>query len=222
MIDLNIIKFDQKGLVPAVIQDADDGQVLMLGYMNLDSLKLTLKSGRAHFFSRSRNRLWEKGETSGNYLEVKEILYDCDQDALLVSVIPTGPTCHTGEKSCFYRYLERRPEKQPTPPANPQILDAIYKIILKRKKERPPGSYVASLMEAGLEKIVRKIGEESLEVILASQAKEEKYLLNELADLWFHSLVLLGYKEIAPDGVWKVLKDRFGRPGGKEGPLTNG
>jgi phosphoribosyl-ATP pyrophosphohydrolase/phosphoribosyl-AMP cyclohydrolase len=216
MVDLGTIKFDKQGLVPAVIQDAGDGQVLMLGYMNLDSLKLTLKSGRVNFFSRSRNRLWEKGETSGNYLELNEILYDCDQDALLLKVIPAGPTCHTGEKSCFYRYLERPPDKKPTPPAKADILEAIYKIILQRKKERPTGSYVASLMEGGQEKIARKIGEEALEVVLASQGKEEKALVNELADLWFHSLVLLGYKEIPPRGVWKVLQDRFGQSGGKD------
>ena len=216
MIDLASIRFDQQGLAPAVIQDATDGRVLMLGYMNLDSLKLTLKSGRVHFFSRSRNRLWEKGETSGNYLELKEILYDCDQDALLLRVIPAGPTCHTGEKSCFYRYLDRRSEEQPTPPAKAEILEEIYKLILARKKARPTGSYVASLMEGGLEKIARKIGEESLEVILASQGDAKKPLVNELADLWFHSLVLLGYKETAPEEVWKVLQERFGQPGGKD------
>ncbi len=205
---IETIKFDEAGLIPAILQDIATGQVLMMGYMNREALVRTLETGRAHFFSRARKKLWEKGETSGNYQTVKEIDYDCDEDTLLLKVIPQGPACHTGRWSCFFRSLKTSEGAPPTG----QLLEALYQVILERRRTLPEGSYVASLFKGGQEAILRKIGEEALEVILAAQAAPGGEIIKEMADLWFHGLVLLAYSDIPPQAVLAELTNRFGKP----------
>jgi phosphoribosyl-ATP pyrophosphohydrolase/phosphoribosyl-AMP cyclohydrolase len=166
------------GLVAAVVQDAASGRVLMLGYMNPEALAATQASGQATFYSRSRQRLWTKGETSGNTLDVVSITRDCDGDALLVQVRPRGPTCHAGTRSCFAQ-------------ANAGTLDALDQLIATRERERPPGSYTTLLFEKGTRRIAQKVGEEGVETALAAVVQDDGALLGEAADLVYHLLVLL-------------------------------
>ena len=166
------------GLVAAVVQDAASGRVLMLGYMSPEALAATQASGQATFYSRSRQRLWTKGETSGTTLDVVSITRDCDGDALLVQVRPLGPTCHAGTRSCFAQ-------------ANAGTLDALDQLIATRERERPPGSYTTSLFEKGTRRIAQKVGEEGVETALAAVAQDDGALLGEAADLVYHLLVLL-------------------------------
>lgn len=213
MTDLEGIKFNDQGLVPTVVQDVNTGQVLMVAYMNREALEKTLATGRAHFFSRSRASIWEKGETSGNYQKVQEVLYDCDEDALLIKVVPSGPACHTGERSCFFRSLGSLNTASTTFPSDAQILERLYQVILDRKVREPAGSYVASLLQTGRQAIAKKVGEEAIEVILAGQSETKERLAQEIADLWFHSLILMAEREVSPQQVWEVLKSRVGRSG---------
>jgi phosphoribosyl-ATP pyrophosphohydrolase/phosphoribosyl-AMP cyclohydrolase len=166
------------GLVAAIVQDACSGRVLMLGYMNREALETTSRSGQVTFYSRSRQRLWTKGESSGNVLEVTSITRDCDGDALLVQARPRGPTCHTGSQSCFAG-------------ARAGQLDALDALIDARERERPAGSYTTSLFEAGTRRIAQKVGEEGVETALAAVAQDDASLLGEAADLTYHLLVLL-------------------------------
>lgn len=212
---IDTIKFDSKGLVPAIAQDATTGEVLMMAYMDREALVKTISTGKAHYFSRSRNRLWLKGETSGNFQEVREILYDCDEDTILLKVNQIGVACHTGERSCFFRRLAGEPQRI-EPVEGSQILDALYKVILERKRTLPEGSYVASLLKTGLDGILNKVEEEATELILASKGRGKKEIVHELADLLFHTLVLLGEKDIAPQEVYMELKRRFGKSGIEE------
>lgn len=212
--DISMIKYDEKGLIPAIAQDADTSEVLMLAYMNKEALEKTLSTGRAHFYSRSRKRLWLKGETSGNFLEVKGVFYDCDCDTLLLFVKPKGPACHTGERTCFYRRLDDAAAKPL--PAGTAVLNELYTIIQKRKSADPAKSYVASLYAKGAQRINEKIAEESGELIDAAVNKGEKELVHELADLWFHTLVLLSYKGIGIKALFKELGRRFGLSGIEE------
>ena len=168
-------------LTPAIVQDADDGRVLMLAWMDEEALRLTRETGEAHFFSRSRGRLWRKGETSGNTLAVEELRDDCDGDAILLRVRPAGPACHTGSTSCFAPWLWRR--------------------VLERAETRPEGSYVAGLVAEGPAAAGRKVGEEGLEVALAGAGESDERLVSELADLWFHSYVLLAARGLDPTAV---------------------
>jgi phosphoribosyl-ATP pyrophosphohydrolase/phosphoribosyl-AMP cyclohydrolase len=177
-------------LVPAVVQDADTGRVLMLAWMDDEALRLTRETGEAHFFSRSRRRLWRKGETSGNTLAVEELRDDCDGDALLLRVQPNGPVCHTGAESCFAPWLWRR--------------------VAERAKELPEGSYVASLLEGGPAACARKLGEEGVEAALAGAAESDERLVAELADLWFASYVLLAARGLDPVAVEEELERRAG------------
>ncbi|HWQ22968.1 MAG TPA: bifunctional phosphoribosyl-AMP cyclohydrolase/phosphoribosyl-ATP diphosphatase HisIE [Gaiellaceae bacterium] len=172
----------------AVVQDASTGRVLMLAWMDEEALRLTRETGEAHFFSRSRGRLWRKGETSGNTLAVEELREDCDGDAILLRVRPAGPTCHTGAVSCFAPWLWRR--------------------VAERAAARPPGSYVARLVEAGPAAAARKLGEEGLEAALAGTAESDERLVSELADLWFHSYVLLAARGLDPAAVEDELLRR--------------
>lgn len=172
----------------AIVQDAASDRVLMLAWMDDEALRLTRETGEAHFFSRSRNRLWRKGETSGNALAVEEVRDDCDGDAVLLRVRPAGPACHTGSLSCFAPWLWRR--------------------IAERAAERPPGSYVASLLEAGPAACARKLGEEGVEAALAGAAESDERLVSELADLWFHSYVLLAARGLDPAAVEDELVRR--------------
>ncbi|WP_160722567.1 bifunctional phosphoribosyl-AMP cyclohydrolase/phosphoribosyl-ATP diphosphatase HisIE [Bacillus sp. USDA818B3_A] len=198
------VKFDEKGLVPAIIQDADTKEVLTLAYMNEESLKKTIDSGETWFYSRSRQELWHKGATSGNTQTVASINYDCDQDALLVQVYPKGPACHTGAVSCFSeRVVEREANL-----ADYQILQSLEKVILEREKERPEGAYTTYLFEKGVDKILKKVGEEAAEVIIAAKNRDHEELRWEAADLLYHLQVLLVEQELPFKEVLRTLEER--------------
>lgn len=213
---LENLKFDEQGLIPAIVQDVADNQVLMMAYMNREALEKTLSVGRAYFYSRARKRLWEKGESSGNYQEVKEIMYDCDEDTLLLKVSPAGPACHTGERSCFFRLLKGQGPESRLAVNAAKVFESLYNVIIERKGSRPAGSYVAKLMEEGLNTILAKVEEEAGEVLQAARQEGKERLKEELADLWFHTLVLMGHQDIAPGSVLEVLSQRFGKSGLKQ------
>jgi phosphoribosyl-AMP cyclohydrolase / phosphoribosyl-ATP pyrophosphohydrolase len=192
--DPSSLKFDSQGLIVAIAQDAATGTVLMVAYMDRDALARTVETGEAHFWSRSRQTLWRKGETSGNVLHVDAIQADCDGDTLLLSVRPSGPACHTGRRSCF---------------AQPAILlDQLAATLRERKATRPTGSYTAALFAKGRPAILRKIGEEAVEVILAGAQESDDALIHEVADLWFHSLVLLEDRGLDSGAVLRELASR--------------
>lgn len=176
------IRYDQNGLIPAIIRDARTGAILTLAYMSEESLNRTRESGETWFWSRSRNELWHKGETSGNTQQVVHIAEDCDSDALVVSVIPRGPACHTGAASCFGG-IPARPADRP--------IDKLFDVLRERRATRPAGSYSASLFDAGRDKILKKVNEEATEVIIASKFEGKKRLVAEVADLVYHLGVLL-------------------------------
>jgi len=196
------VKFDEKGLVPAIIQDAGTKEVLTLAYMNQESLEKTLETGETWFYSRSRQELWHKGETSGNTQTVVSVNYDCDQDALLVLVFPKGPACHTGAVSCF---SERVYEGEA---ADYQILSSLEKVILDRERERPEGAYTTYLFEKGVDKILKKVGEEAAEVIIAAKNRDHGELKWEAADLLYHLQVLLVEQGLPFKEVLKTLEER--------------
>jgi phosphoribosyl-ATP pyrophosphohydrolase/phosphoribosyl-AMP cyclohydrolase len=211
---LDAVSWDANGLVPAVVQDARSGDVRMLGYVSRESLALTLETGYVHFFSRSRQKIWKKGETSGNVLEVVEVRVDCDNDTLLIRAVPHGPTCHTGAESCFYQ----EPLFSAGPPEpGAAILERIADIVADRKREMPDGSYTTYLFEQGIDKIGKKIGEESAEVIIAAKNGDPEPLAGEAADLLYHLLVLLQASDVPLSDVWRVLEERHVRkPGSSE------
>ena len=192
--EVTSLTFDERGLIVAVAQDGATGTVLMVAYMDQEALARTVASGEAHFWSRSRQALWHKGETSGNVLHVEQIQADCDADALLLSVHPSGPACHTGQRSCF------------SGPAT--ILDRLDATLRDREAQRPTGSYSSKLFEAGRPAILRKVGEESVEVLLAGSGEGDEALTNEVADLWFHTGVLLRERGLSLDAVLRVLAER--------------
>ncbi len=211
------LAWDDRGLIPVVVQDEETKDVLMVAYMNREALERTLVTGKAHFYSRKRKRLWMKGEESGNTLEVKRILVDCDADTLLLLVKPSGPACHTGHRSCFYRDIggvELEKAEKVEYPCDCSILERVYEVILDRKRDiNNPNSYTASLFRKGLDKILKKIGEEASEVIIACKNEKEEEIVYEVADLLFHTLVALGYFDIAPVAVYEELCRRFGKSG---------
>lgn len=211
---VNIINFDEEGLVPAIAQEYSTGKVLMLAYMNKESLEKTLSTGRAHYFSRSRNKLWLKGETSGNIQEVKAVYYDCDEDAILLSVHQTGTACHTGEESCFFRMFGNGNSAKNQKPSD--ILAELFKTIKNRKIASPDKSYVASLYVKGIDKILDKIKEESSELIDAVKKGEKKEVIHETADLLFHNLVLLSATDIDLQEILDELRKRSGTSGIEE------
>ena len=201
-----MIKLDDKGLVPAIVQDADTGRVLTLAYMNQESLERTRASGQVWFYSRSRRELWHKGETSGNYLNVRSISVDCDGDALLIAAEPTGPACHTGETSCFFKGLpDETPEFERTPG---DILAELFQLIEQRKRDKPKGSYVSKLLKKGPRKIGKKVVEEAGEVVIAALDEGRERTVSEVADLWFHTLVLLASVDATPEQVFEELRRR--------------
>ncbi len=202
-----MVKFDDRGLVPAVVQDVDDGAVLTLAYMNREALQKTLEGPDTWFYSRSRRELWHKGETSGNFLKVESVTADCDGDALLVRVRPTGPACHTGERTCFHNPVEKTPETEEIE-AGPGVLDELFDVIEERKESAPEGSYTASLLEAGRERISQKVIEEAGELALAGMGNDGEHLAREAADLLYHTLVLLSAAEVPPHRVWEELRSR--------------
>jgi phosphoribosyl-ATP pyrophosphohydrolase/phosphoribosyl-AMP cyclohydrolase len=202
------VKFDVNGLISAIVQHARSGEVLMLGYMNEAALTQTLETGLVTFWSRSRNELWQKGATSGNVLRLIEIRQDCDGDALLVLAEPAGPTCHTGEVSCFFRTLDDAHSAAPTPPS--AVLARLADIIAQRAIERPEGSYTTKLLAGGVDRIGKKIGEEAAEVIIAAKNGAADEITWELADLVYHSLVLLAQQGVPNEAIWQELWRRHG------------
>jgi phosphoribosyl-ATP pyrophosphohydrolase/phosphoribosyl-AMP cyclohydrolase len=200
-----MVKFDNNGLIPAIVQHARSGEVLMLGYMNEAALRRTAESGFVTFWSRSREVLWQKGETSGNMLRLVEIRQDCDGDALLVLAEPAGPTCHTGEPSCFHRTLDG--EAAGRAPAS-LILTQLSDLIAQRAAERPEGSYTVKLLDGGVDRIGKKIGEEAAEVIIAAKNAAPDELRWEMADLLYHSLVLLAQQGMPLEAIWDELRRR--------------
>lgn len=193
------LTFDEKtGLIPAIVQDSNTGKVLMLGYMNQEALETTRKIGRVTFFSRSKQRLWTKGEESGNFLELVSIREDCDQDALLVRAVPQGPTCHKGTDTCWG---EENVDQY-------GFLTALEGVIRDRRENAPENSYVASLFSKGINKMAQKVGEEAVELVIESKDDSEELFLNESADLLFHYLILLQAKGYVLSDVVKILKQR--------------
>jgi phosphoribosyl-ATP pyrophosphohydrolase/phosphoribosyl-AMP cyclohydrolase len=209
---LQDIRFDEHGLVPAIVQDAVSKEVLMMAYMNRESLQKTLETGQTWFWSRSRGELWNKGSTSGNTQEVVSIKYDCDGDTLLVAVRPNGPACHTGSYSCFYRTAGAIKEEHALTEDRFGPLSRLEATIAQRDAERPEGSYTTYLFEKGLDKILKKIGEETAEVIIAGKNRDAKELSAEAADLIFHLLVLLREQRVPLDAVLEELEFRHRKP----------
>lgn len=207
MIDIEELKFDEKGLIPAIVQDYNTKQVLMLAYMNEESLKLSLEKGETYFFSRSRNEIWHKGETSGNTQKIKNIFYDCDEDALLIEVEPKGPACHTGNVSCFYRSFLGEVENY-----DMEILKKLYERVKDRKTNPAEGSYTNYLFEKGIDKILKKIGEETTEVVIASKNDSKEEIVYEVSDLLYHLIVLLVDKGIKLEDVYGELGRRYYKP----------
>ena len=202
MLDINELKFDEKGLIPAIVIDSVSKKVLTLAYMNEQSLKITMERGLTCFWSRSRNELWLKGETSGNYQHVVSITADCDRDALVVSVKPDGPACHKGTESCFNdKVYESETDKDFS-------YEDLVKLIAGRKTDKKEGSYTTYLFEKGRDKILKKVGEESTEVIIAGKADDKKETVYEIADLCYHVLVLMIDMGISLEDVFNELKSR--------------
>ena len=197
MMDIEKLKFDEKGLIPAIVQDANTGVVLMQAYMNSESLEETLKSGKVCFFSRSRQKLWTKGEESGNFLSLKTILADCDNDSLLVKAVPAGPTCHTGTDTCWGE-VNREAD----------FLFFLQRYLQKRKDDSPEISYTARLIQKGINKVAQKVGEEAVELVIEAKDDNEDLFLNEAADLMYHYIVLLIAKGYGLEDVIKVLEGR--------------
>ena len=204
--DLSAIKFNDQGLVPAIAQDAATGEVLMLAWMNEESLRLTLETGWATYFSRSRQQLWKKGETSGHTQRVLGVKYDCDGDAILLTVEQTGPACHTGARSCFFNDL-MTPDEDDLP-ATAAILEQVYAVIADRKEHPQEGSYTNYLLGKGIEKICKKLGEEASESIIAAMKNNREEVTYEAADLLYHLLVLLYDRGVTPADVWAELARR--------------
>ena len=202
MLSIDDLKFDGHGLIPAIVVDAASRKVLTLAYMNRESLEITMKEGRTCFFSRSRQELWRKGETSGNIQYVVDITADCDRDALVVRVNKTGPACHLGSDSCFNDklYIGQQPE--------PFSVKGLYQLLEGRKQELPEGSYTTYLFQKGLDKILKKVGEECTEVIIAGKAEDKAETVYEIADLMYHVLVLMVELGISVDDVMAELASR--------------
>lgn len=193
------------GLVPAIVQDAVTRKVLMLGYMNEEAYGLTLDRGLVTFFSRSRGRIWTKGETSGNFLQLREILADCDGDTLLVKAVPSGPVCHTGADTCFGE------DNEPSEISSPEFLFYLENVIKDRRTNPIEGSYTNHLFSRGLNKIAQKVGEEAVEMVIEAKDDDKELFLGEAADLMYHYMVLLAQKNCSLSEVIEILKDRHSR-----------
>ena len=202
MLNINELKFDEKGLIPAIVVDSISKKVLTLAYMNRESLEITLERGLTCFFSRSRQELWLKGETSGNYQHVVSVTADCDRDALVVVVEKDGPACHTGSDSCFTAPVFESSE------LSEFSLEGLYSLLKERNEQRPEGSYTTYLFEKGIDKILKKVGEECTEVIIAGKADDKKETVYELADLCYHAMVLMVQMGISVEDVWRELASR--------------
>ncbi len=217
-VKIDELKWDEDGLIPAIVQDAVSKQVLMMAYMNRESLQKSLETGETWFWSRSRQELWHKGATSGNTQTIRSIHADCDADALLITVVPKGPACHAGTYSCFEQSLheagadvQAEGEGQSSASASYEILSALRSIIAKREAERPEGAYTTYLFDQGVDKILKKVGEESAEVIIAAKNRDPVELRNEASDLIYHLLVLLQEQKLPFDEVLQELSRRHAR-----------
>ena len=202
MLKIDELKFDDKGLIPAIVVDANTKRVLTLAYMNRESLQISMEKELTCFFSRSRQELWLKGETSGNYQHIVSITADCDKDALVVLVEPDGPACHKGTTSCFNDLVFESDERHPF------SMDGLMRLIEGRKTEKKEGSYTTYLFEKGLDKILKKVGEESTEVIIAAKAEDKRDTIYEIADLTYHVMVLMTEMGISLDEVLLELASR--------------
>ncbi|AOT72676.1 bifunctional phosphoribosyl-AMP cyclohydrolase/phosphoribosyl-ATP diphosphatase HisIE [Geosporobacter ferrireducens] len=201
------LSFDEKGLIPAIIQDTASKEVLMMAYMNREALEKTLKTKRTWFYSRSRQKLWNKGETSGNYQTVKKIFYDCDGDTLLIEVIPAGNACHTGKRTCFFQEIFKDKDTE----EKKEIIRLLDQRIRERKKSPIEGSYTNYLFEKGIDKILKKIAEEAGEVIISAKNTDKKESIYEISDLIYHTLVLMAEKDITIDEIEEELLHRYNK-----------
>lgn len=226
------LKFDEHGLITAIVQDETTDEVLMVAYMNAESLARTMQTGQTWFWSRSRQELWNKGATSGHTQQVTDIRLDCDGDALLVRVNPNGPACHTGERTCFYRGANEAAAEKQSSNIQPSIqraesplavvnvaamdlgilLQDLYRLIQERQDQRPEGSYTTYLFDSGLDKILKKVGEESAETIIAAKNEDRKLLSGEISDLLYHLLVLMVQREVSLQDILNELSHRAGKP----------
>lgn len=198
MIDISKLNFSKlNGLIPAIIVDDSSNKILMLGFMNEEALRISIESGKVTFFSRTKNRLWTKGETSGNFLYIKNIISDCDNDSIIIYVTPQGPTCHLGNYSCFNLKNE-----------NINFLLKLTDLVNQRKKELPENSYTTKLFKEGSDRIIQKVGEEATEVIIAAKNKSRQEIIYESADLLYHLIVMLAYNELSITDVVKELESR--------------
>ena len=202
MLKIDQLKFDEKGLIPAIVVDAGSGKVLTLAYMNRESLEISMKEGRTCFWSRSRRELWRKGETSGNVQHIVDITADCDRDALVVRVNKEGPACHLGTDSCFNDKVFAGAEKEPF------SVEGLYALLEGRKENLPEGSYTTYLFQKGIDKILKKVGEECTEVIIAGKAGDRRETVYEIADLMYHVMVLMVEMGISVDDVRTELASR--------------
>jgi phosphoribosyl-ATP pyrophosphohydrolase/phosphoribosyl-AMP cyclohydrolase len=214
---VNSIKWDENGLVPAIVQDADTKEVLTLAYVNRESLGKSVETGQTWFWSRSRAELWNKGATSGNTQQIISMSYDCDADTLLFVVDPKGPACHTGAESCFFRTLATATgqEKSPKSPSQSDrfmVLTELEQLIAERYESRPEGAYTTYLFEKGLDKILKKVGEETAESIIAAKNGDNDELRYEVSDLIYHLLVLLRERGLSLDEIMQELERRHERP----------
>ena len=214
------VKWNEQGLAPAICQDAATGQVLTLAWVNEESLRLTLEKRTVHFWSRSRGELWHKGETSGNYLRLVSARLDCDADALVFIVRPDGPACHTNRMSCFFNEVHAPGQEREGGEAldfDHNLLESVYRLILERKEAGDAdSSYVARLFAKGEERVLEKIDEEAAEVVMAMKDDDVGEITNEVADLWFHTLVGMAAHDVPPGRVFAELARRFGRGGRPE------
>ncbi len=207
----NTPKFDAQGLLPCIAQDWLDGTVLMVGFMNQEAWDLTQQTQRVHFWSRSRQQLWKKGETSGHELLLKEVFLDCDQDTVLIKAQPIGPTCHTGARSCFFTPMSSI--SVPSGTSWGGITQRLFEMVSDRKAHPSSDSYVSTLLQGDVDRILKKVVEEAGEVVLAGKNDNRDEIIYEMADLWFHTLVMLGYYAIPPEAIYQELGKRFGKSG---------
>lgn len=206
---LNKIKYDEKGLIPAIVQDANSGKVLMLAYMNEEALQKTIETKETWFYSRSRQELWHKGATSGNRQIVKQIALDCDADTLLVTVEPLGPACHTGEVSCFFQPVTSEIDERR------EVIHRLVDVIEDRKQNPVQGSYTTYLFEEGIDKVLKKVGEEASEVIIGAKNNDKEEIKWEVADLVYHTLVLMNMTGVSINDIKDVLYERHMKKKGR-------
>jgi phosphoribosyl-AMP cyclohydrolase / phosphoribosyl-ATP pyrophosphohydrolase len=203
--NLDDLQFGADGLLPVVVQHRASGQVLMVAFANREAVERTLATRHAWLYSRRRQQLWEKGETSGNYLDVRALRVDCDADTLIYLCEPMGPTCHTGAPSCFFNTLEDAPSDETTGEAARHLWETILQ---RQASGDPASSYVARLLAEGVDRVGKKIGEEATEVVIAAKNGQPEELAHEIADLWFHTFVLLAQQGLSPEDVWAELRQR--------------